>query len=113
MCLVTPAASAVLCLTAQGKALLIDLSEIKVLRNGGRGVVLMALDKTDSLCAVLPIDKRGATVRGLGRGGKARDDLFTMRQLADWKGARGRKGKLLEPRVKDGVLLVPKDAPDN
>ena len=113
VCLVTPAASAVLCLTAQGKALLIDLSEIKVLRNGGRGVVLMALDKTDSLCAVLPIDKRGATVRGLGRGGKARDDLFTMRQLADWKGARGRKGKLLEPRVKDGVLLVPKDAPEN
>ena len=113
VCLVNPAASAVLCLTALGKALLIDLSEIKVLRNGGRGVVLMTLDKTDSLCAVLPIDKRGATVRGLGRGGKARDDLFTMRQLADWKGARGRKGKLLEPRIKDGVLLVPKDAPDN
>jgi topoisomerase IV subunit A len=98
----------VLCVTTDGKALLVPLDEIKVLKNGGRGVTLMGLDKGDFLSAILPVDKRGATVSGMGRGSKLREDVFTLRQLAEWRGARARKGKLLEPRIKDAKLSVPK-----
>jgi hypothetical protein len=44
----------------------------------------------------------------MGRGSKVREDLFTLRQLAEWRGTRARKGKLLEPRVKEAKLSVPK-----
>jgi topoisomerase IV subunit A len=94
----------VLCVTAEGKALLIELAEIKVLKNGGRGVTLMGLDKGDQLAAIMPIHKQGVVISGAGRGGKLRDDTYTLRQLAEWRGARARKGKLLEPRVKMPTL---------
>jgi topoisomerase IV subunit A len=106
--IVGPGVKDVLCVTTDGKALLVPLDEIKVLKNGGRGVTLMGLDKGDLLSAILPVDKRGAAVSGMGRGSKLREDVFTLRQLAEWRGARARKGKLLEPRVKEAKLSVPK-----
>lgn len=98
----------VLCLTTEGKALLISLDEIKSLRNGGRGVTLMGLDKGDKLCAALPIGKAGAAVAGQGRGGKFKEEVFTLRQLGEWRGKRANKGKFLEPRIKEGTLNTPK-----
>ncbi len=99
-------ASTILCLSAEGKALMFDIAEAKVLRNGGRGVILMTFDKADQLSAILALDKRGALVSGQGRGGKLRHDVFTLRQLNEWKGARSRKGKLLEPRIKNASLKI-------
>lgn len=106
-----PGVKDVLCLTSEGKALLIGLDEVKYLRNGGRGVTLMGLDKGDKLCAALPIGKAGAAVAGQGRGGKFKEEVFTLRQLGDWRGKRANKGKFLEPRIKDGTLHTPKISP--
>ncbi len=90
-----------LCLTREGRALVLSFSEVKQLKNGGRGVTLMGLDKSDQLTVVMPLTKEGVVVKGVGRGAKLREDTYTLRQLADWRGARARKGKFLEPRVKE------------
>lgn len=106
---VVPAdAKDLLCVTDDGKALLLALSEVKVLKNGGRGVALMGLDKGDQLAAVMPVQKQGVVVSGAGRGAKMREDIYTLRQLAEWRGARARKGKFLEPRVKAPTLTIAK-----
>jgi topoisomerase IV subunit A len=98
----------VLLLTRDGKALVLALSEVKKLKNGGRGVLLIGLDKDDRLCAAMPLTKEGVLIKGLGRAAKQREDTHTLRQLADWRGARGRKGKFLEPRVKDPQVYFAK-----
>jgi topoisomerase IV subunit A len=105
---VPPGCKDLLCLTAQGKALLIDLAEVKVLKNGGRGVTLMGLDKGDRLAAAQPMLKDGVVIKGEGRGAKVREDIHTLRQLNDWRGSRARKGKYLEPRVKDPQVYAAK-----
>ncbi len=101
---IPPDSKDLLCVTESGKALLFSLEEVKVLKNGGRGVILMGLDKGDRLSAILPVSKPGAVITGQGRGGKLRSDVLTLRQLAEWRGTRARKGKLLEPRVKEPQL---------
>jgi topoisomerase IV subunit A len=106
--LVPKGAKDILCLTADGKALVVALSELKQLKNGGRGVTLMGLDKGDRLCAAVPLTKEGVLIRGVGRGAKLREDIHTLRQLADWRGTRARKGKFLEPRVKEPQVFPAK-----
>jgi topoisomerase IV subunit A len=105
---VPSAAKDVLLLTNDGKALVLALTEVKRLKNGGRGVLLIGLDKDDRLCAAMPLTKEGVLIKGLGRAAKQREDTHTLRQLADWRGARGRKGKFLEPRVKDPQVYFAK-----
>ena len=55
----------------------------------------------------------GVRVRGTGRGGKAVDRVFTGRELAAWSGARGRKGRFLEPRVREVRLELPRVVPSS
>jgi topoisomerase-4 subunit A len=102
--LFTPGMSRVLCVSAEGKALVFGLGDVKVLRNGGRGVILMGLDPKDTLRQAIVFGEAGVRVRGAGRGGKAVDRVFGATALEAWAGARARKGRFLEPRVKDAVL---------
>ena len=104
--LFSPGMARVLCLSAEGKALVFALSDLKVLRNGGRGVILMGLDARDRLRQALVFGDAGVRVRGAGRGGKAVDRVFGGGALEAWAGARARKGRFLEPRVKDALLEV-------
>lgn len=97
----------VVCVSAQGRALVYPLPEVKVLKSGGRGVILMGLEPKEALAAAVVTDARGVAVTGTGRGGKARTDHWTLRQLTDWRGTRANKGKLLEPRVKEPAVSVP------
>ncbi len=106
--LIPRGAKDILCLTTDGKALVVALSEIKQLKNGGRGVTLMGLDKGDRLCAAAGLTKEGVLIKGVGRGAKLREDIHTLRQLADWRGTRARKGKFLEPRVKEPQVFPAK-----
>ena len=94
-----------LCVSAEGKALVFGLGDVKVLRNGGRGVILMGLDPKDTLRQAIVFGESGVRVRGTAhRGGKAVDRVFGATTLEAWAGARARKGRFLEPRVKDAVL---------
>ena len=104
--LFSPGMARVLCLSAEGKALVFALSDLKVLRNGGRGVILMGLDARDTLRQALVFGDAGVRIRGAGRGGKAVDRVFGGGALEAWAGARARKGRFLEPRVKDALLEV-------
>jgi topoisomerase-4 subunit A len=102
--LFAPGMARVLCVSAEGKALVLALGEVKVLRNGGRGVILMGLDPKDSLRQAIVFGDAGVRILGAGRGGKAVDRVFGAAALESWAGARARKGRFLEPRVKDALL---------
>jgi topoisomerase-4 subunit A len=102
--LFVPGEARVLCVSAEGKALVFGLDELKVLRNGGRGVILMGLDPKDALRQAIVFGAAGVRVRGAGRGGKAVDRVFGASSLEAYAGARARKGRFLEPRVKDAQL---------
>ena len=92
------------CLSSGGRLLTYPVSEVKVLRSGGRGSSLIALDAGEQLAAVEAYGGAGILVRGTGRASKSVERSMSARELANYEGTRGRKGRLLEPRVKDGRL---------
>ena len=99
-----PGMDQVLCLSQEGRALVFDLGEVKVLKNGGRGVSLMGTEKKDLMQQAIVFGKQGVVVRGLGRGQKQVERVFSAAQLAAWSGNRARKGRFLEPRIKKAKI---------
>jgi len=97
----------VFCISEEGKALLFSLDEVKVLKNGGRGVSLMGADKKDLLQQAIVIG-HGVRVQGVGRGSKVADREFSAVQLRAYAGKRSRKGRFLEPRIKKARLTLKK-----
>ena len=93
------------CLSSGGRLLTYPVAEVKVLRSGGRGSSLMALEAGEQLAAVEAYGSPGILVRGTGRASKSVERTMSARELANYEGARGKKGRLLEPRVKDGQLV--------
>ena len=100
--------SAIACLSEKGRLLVFGLDEIKQLSGGGRGVILMELDKNEKLIAAQPISQRGVVVSGTGRGGKAQEVLLSASGLAHHIGKRARKGKALESKIKPTRLTAQK-----
>ena len=92
--------------SAQGRALVFAAEQLRVLRNGGRGSQLMTLEPDDVLSAVTAFGAGGVTVSGIARGGKATTRAFGARELEGWRGQRGRKGKLLEPRLREASAVA-------
>ncbi|MEN9762429.1 MAG: putative dna topoisomerase iv (subunit a) protein [Pseudomonadota bacterium] len=107
----TPGMNRVMLVSDSGRALVLDLSEIKVLRNGGRGVTLLGLDKGERLEAALVYGAEGLVVSGIGRGAKPITKNLSASSLDAYLGARARKGKLIEPRVKQVSLSLPRVLP--
>ena len=105
-----PGMSQVLCVSEQGRALVFPLADAKVLRNGGRGVILMGLDPKEKLLQAVVFGEAGVVVEGIGRGAKPVRREMSARELAGFAGARARKGRLLEPRVREARLAVRKPA---
>jgi topoisomerase-4 subunit A len=106
--LFAPGLTQVLAVSAQGKVLIVALSEVKPLRNGGRGVTLMGLDPDDTLQQALVFGAAGVVIRGIGRGAKPIDRHFSASALSEYAGARARKGRFLEPRVRNASLALPR-----
>ncbi|NRR34365.1 DNA topoisomerase IV subunit A [Oxalobacteraceae bacterium] len=100
----TESASAVAVLSANARVLVFGLDEMKVLTNGGRGVILMELDEKETLIAARPISQKGVIVSGIGRGGKAQEERLSASALAVHFGKRARKGKALATRIKPESL---------
>ena len=101
-------ASAIACLSEKGRLLVFGLDEIKHLSGGGRGVILMELEKNEKLLAAQAISQKGVLVSGTGRGGKAQEVMLSATALAPHIGKRARKGKALESKIKPVTLSAHK-----
>lgn len=98
------AVSAIACLSEKGRLMVFGFDEIKNLSSGGRGVILMDLEKGEKLRAAQPISQRGLVVHGSGRGGKAQTVTLSAAALAPHIGKRARKGKVLDAKMKPTTL---------
>jgi topoisomerase-4 subunit A len=84
------------CCASTGRHILtFEITELKPMPNGGRGLMLMDLDKKEELAGAAAYT-RSVRIRGLGRGDKEREEVFEIRTLNNAKGHRGRKGKVAD-----------------
>lgn len=88
-----PGASAVACLSSDGRLLVFGMDEMKSLSGGGRGVTLIGLEAGQTLLSAVPISQAGVVVYGVGRGGKVQDAKLSGDALAPSIGKRARKGR--------------------
>ncbi len=101
---ITDEASAIACLSQKGKMLIFGLDEIRMLSNGGRGVILMGLDDKEKLLAAQPISEKGMVASGTGRGGKEQELRLPVSMLVAHAGKRARKGRKLDVKFKAETL---------
>jgi len=90
-----PPATHVACASAGGRILTFEISELKAMANGGRGLMLIDMEPKDTLAGAAAYT-RSVRIEGIGRGGKARDETLEIRSLNNARGARGRKGKMAD-----------------
>ena len=87
-----PLATHVACASTGGRILTFELSELKPMANGGRGLMLIDLEPKDTLAGAAAYT-RSVRIEGVGRGGKAREETLEIRSLNNARAARARKGK--------------------
>jgi len=90
-----PAATHVACASTGGRILTFELSELKAMPNGGRGLMLIDLEDKDTLAGAAAYT-RSVRIDGIGRGGKLRDETLEIRSLNNARAARARKGKVAD-----------------
>ncbi len=89
--LVLPATH-VACASTGGRILTFEITELKSMATGGRGLMLLDLETKDTLAGAAAYT-RSIRIEGIGRGGKERDETLEIRSLNNARAARGRKGK--------------------
>ncbi len=89
------AATHVACASTAGRILTFEISELKSMNNGGRGLMLIDLEAKDSLAGAAAY-VRSVRIEGIGRGGKEREETLEIRSLNNARALRGRKGKLAD-----------------
>ncbi len=95
------------CLSARGRVLVFDATEMKALAAGGRGVTLMDLDDDEKLLAALPISDSGVIFTATkGAAGKPVEVRLTGTALAAQHGHRARKGKLVDSKLRPPFRLT-------
>jgi topoisomerase-4 subunit A len=81
------------CCASTGKRILtFEISELKAMANGGRGLMLIDLEPKDELAGAAAYT-RSVRITGVGRGDKEREEVLEIRSLNNAKAGRGRKGK--------------------
>jgi topoisomerase-4 subunit A len=88
-------ASSVCCASTGKRILTFEISELKPMVNGGRGLMLMDLEPKEELAGAAAYT-RSVRITGLGRGDKEREEVLEIRSLNNAKGPRGRKGKVAD-----------------
>jgi topoisomerase IV subunit A len=88
-------ATHVACASTAGRILTFEITELKPMGNGGRGLMLIDLDPKDTLAGAAAYT-RSVKIIGIGRGGKDRDETLEIRTLNNAKGHRGKKGKVAD-----------------
>ena len=99
-----PIATHVACASTGGRILTFDITELKAMEKGGRGLMLMDLEAKDTLAGAAAYT-RSITLLGVGRGGKNRDETLEIRSLNNAKAARARKGKVADLGFKPTHVL--------
>jgi len=84
-------ATHVACVSSARRILTFPITELRPQANGGRGLLLMDLDKKETLAGAAAY-ARSIVIRGVFRG-KEREETLEIRSLNNALGARGRKGK--------------------
>jgi topoisomerase-4 subunit A len=85
-------ATHVCCASTGGRILTFEISELKMMEKGGRGLMLLDLEPKDTLAGAAAYT-RSVKIEGIGRGGKERDETLEIRSLNNARAARARKGK--------------------
>ena len=85
----------VACLALDGRLLVFGLDELKLQSNGGRGLTLMDVDAKAPLVSATTF-AAALRVEGLGRGGKAKEEVLRASGLAAHVGKRARKGRKVD-----------------
>ncbi len=96
----------VACLSENGRLLVFSLDDLKRLPTGGKGVILMDLDKSERLQSAIAVGPAGAIIAGLGRAGKPTEAALDAKTLKSFTANRARKGHALEPKLKDAKLIA-------
>ncbi len=86
------AATHVACASAGGRILTFEINDLKAMTNGGRGLMLIDLEAKDTLAGAAAYT-RSINIKGIGRGGKPREETLEIRSLNNARAARARKGK--------------------
>jgi topoisomerase-4 subunit A len=89
------AATSVCCASTGGRVLTFEISELKTMEKGGRGLMLIDLEAKDSLAGAAAYT-RSVKIEGIGRGGKDRDETLEIRSLNNAKAARAKKGRVAD-----------------
>lgn len=90
-----PPATHVACASTGGRILTFEISELKAMTNGGRGLMLIDLEDKDTLAGAAAYT-RSVRIDGMGRGAKVRDETLEIRSLNNARAARARKGKVAD-----------------
>ena len=97
------AATHVACASTGGRILTFEISELKAMPKGGRGLMLIDLEDKDALAGAAAYT-RSVKIEGLGRGGKAREETLEIRSLNNARSVRGRKGKAADLGFKPAAM---------
>jgi len=73
-----PAATHVACASTGGRILTFEISELKLMEKGGRGLMLLDLEAKDTLAGAAAYT-RSVKLTGIGRGGKDREETLEIR----------------------------------
>jgi len=97
-------ATHVACASTGGRFLTFDLSELKSMEKGGRGLMLIDLEAKDTLAGAAAYT-RSVRIEGIGRGGKVREETLEIRSLNNAKAARAKKGKVADLGFKPNAVV--------
>ncbi len=100
-----------LCMSERGRVLAFVIAEVKAQAGGGRGVKLMELDEGEKLLAALPVSAEGAVFSAVkGTAARPVDVTLSGAALEAQRGHRGRKGKLVDSKLKPPFRLQRRDS---
>ena len=85
----------VACASTGGRILTFEISELKLMEKGGRGLMLIDLEAKDQLAGAAAYT-RSIKIEGIGRGGKEREETLEIRSLNNAKVSRAKKGKVAD-----------------
>ena len=97
-------ATHVACASTGGRFLTFELSELKAMEKGGRGLMLIDLEAKDTLAGAAAYT-RSVRIEGIGRGGKVREETLEIRSLNNAKAARAKKGKTADLGFKPNAVV--------
>ena len=97
-------ATHVACASTGGRFLTFELSELKAMEKGGRGLMLIDLEAKDTLAGAAAYT-RSVRIEGVGRGGKAREETLEIRSLNNAKSTRAKKGKVADLGFKPNAVI--------